>query len=155
MGPIWGRQDPDGPHVGTTNLAIWVRPSWDLLDNWKSSTHFLSNRFSQWLCDWFLYSLWALPGPDYLVMLQRNPAPICSWFRFNLQGGTCIHWCPVFLDWTSQKAWYILRWVKFNRLHSSNILEITCVENITQTNTWVLSWYPIFHRQICEYFVEI
>ena len=24
MGPIWGRQDPGGPHVDTMNLAIWV-----------------------------------------------------------------------------------------------------------------------------------
>ena len=23
MGPIWGRQDPGGPHVGPMNLAIW------------------------------------------------------------------------------------------------------------------------------------
>ena len=23
MGPIWGRQDPGGPHVGPVNLAIW------------------------------------------------------------------------------------------------------------------------------------
>ena len=23
MGPIWGRQDPGGPHVGPLNLAIW------------------------------------------------------------------------------------------------------------------------------------
>ena len=23
MGPIWGRQDPDGPHVGPMNVAIW------------------------------------------------------------------------------------------------------------------------------------
>ena len=23
LGPIWGRQDPDGPHVGPMNLAIW------------------------------------------------------------------------------------------------------------------------------------
>ena len=23
MGPIWGRQDPSGPHVGPMNLAIW------------------------------------------------------------------------------------------------------------------------------------
>ena len=22
MGPIWGRQDPSGPHVGPTNFAI-------------------------------------------------------------------------------------------------------------------------------------
>ena len=24
VGPIWGRQDPGGPHVGRMNLAIWV-----------------------------------------------------------------------------------------------------------------------------------
>ena len=24
MGPIWGRQDPGGPHVGPMNLAVWV-----------------------------------------------------------------------------------------------------------------------------------
>ena len=24
MGPIWGRKDPGGPHVGPMNLAIWV-----------------------------------------------------------------------------------------------------------------------------------
>ena len=24
MGPIWGRQDPDGPHVGPMNFVIWV-----------------------------------------------------------------------------------------------------------------------------------
>ena len=24
MGPIWGQQDPGGPHVGPMNLAIWV-----------------------------------------------------------------------------------------------------------------------------------
>ena len=23
VGPIWGRQDPGGPHVGPMNLAIW------------------------------------------------------------------------------------------------------------------------------------
>ena len=23
MGPIWGRQDPDVPHVGPMNFAIW------------------------------------------------------------------------------------------------------------------------------------
>ena len=24
MGPIWGRQDPGGPHVGYMNVAIWA-----------------------------------------------------------------------------------------------------------------------------------
>ena len=24
IGPIWGRQDPDGPDVGPMNFAIWI-----------------------------------------------------------------------------------------------------------------------------------
>ena len=28
MGPIWGRQDPGGPHVGPMNFAIWVGHNW-------------------------------------------------------------------------------------------------------------------------------
>ena len=27
IGPIWGRQDPGGPHVGPMNFAIWAVPS--------------------------------------------------------------------------------------------------------------------------------
>ena len=26
MGPIWGRQDPGGPHVGPMKFAIWDSP---------------------------------------------------------------------------------------------------------------------------------
>ena len=29
MGPIWGQQDPCGPHVGPMNFAVWV----GLIDN--------------------------------------------------------------------------------------------------------------------------
>ena len=28
MGPIWGRQDPGGPHVGPMNFAIWFAIYW-------------------------------------------------------------------------------------------------------------------------------
>ena len=31
MGPIWGRQDPGGPHVGPMNFAVW-----DGLDGFES-----------------------------------------------------------------------------------------------------------------------
>ena len=30
MGPIWGRQDPGGPHVGPMNFVIWVIACSDL-----------------------------------------------------------------------------------------------------------------------------
>ena len=30
MGPIWGRQDPGGPHVGPMNFAIWVHATYQI-----------------------------------------------------------------------------------------------------------------------------
>ena len=29
MGPIWGRQDPDGPHIDPMNFTAWVCISGD------------------------------------------------------------------------------------------------------------------------------
>ena len=33
MGPIWGRQDPGGPHVGPMNLAIYDIISCGYMEN--------------------------------------------------------------------------------------------------------------------------
>ena len=32
MGPIWGRQDPNGPHVGPMNFAIWANSNCIIVD---------------------------------------------------------------------------------------------------------------------------
>ena len=32
MGPIWGREDPGGPHVGPMDFAIWVSSFYPLID---------------------------------------------------------------------------------------------------------------------------
>ena len=37
MGPIWGRQDPGGPHVGPMNFAIWVGLGPSLKSRWDRS----------------------------------------------------------------------------------------------------------------------
>ena len=34
MGPIWGRQDPGGPHVGPMNSAFWVVSVSELFQHW-------------------------------------------------------------------------------------------------------------------------
>ena len=42
MGPIWGRQDPGGPHVGPMNFAIWVsmqRAITLFVSQWWPSSH--------------------------------------------------------------------------------------------------------------------
>ena len=47
MGPIWGRQDPGGPHVGPTSFAIWIYLIW----RWsKVLLHrkFRSSNFRHW-----------------------------------------------------------------------------------------------------------
>ena len=41
MGSIWGRQDPDGPHVGPMNFAIWTVPGYP-----SDSTSFINSFIS-------------------------------------------------------------------------------------------------------------
>ena len=53
MGPIWGQQDPGGPHVGPMNFAIWggnniATSSWtnvDLLSTSSLATYFRGTLF--------------------------------------------------------------------------------------------------------------
>ena len=46
MGPIWGRQDPDGPHVGHKYLTIWVAWKFDgMLKNCPNMTSYSSDMF--------------------------------------------------------------------------------------------------------------
>ena len=51
MGPIWGRKDPGGPHVGPMNLAIWVVT--------KHQKHMWCQKEQGWLMAQY-YSLWLL-----------------------------------------------------------------------------------------------
>ena len=40
MGPIWGQQDPGGPHVGPMNFAIWDHmssPGYNQLSNFMKT----------------------------------------------------------------------------------------------------------------------
>ena len=92
MGPIWGRQDPGGPHVGPMNFAIWV----PLVVN--TSRHWIG-RVWQWLikydndgCDsdrWsmvmIVWGLWLNIGlecfrftPKQVHMLYNDICSICS-----------------------------------------------------------------------------
>ena len=55
MGPIWGRQDPGGPHVGPMNFAIWhvlycLGPG--LLRKIHVKIHVSKQGFSNMASDW-------------------------------------------------------------------------------------------------------
>ena len=51
IGPIWGRQDPGGPHVGPMNFAIWDQygkhrnPA--IVGEWKPMKVVANNVFTQ------------------------------------------------------------------------------------------------------------
>ena len=37
MGPIWGRQDPGGSHIGPMNLVIWDNTqTWKTIQFWSN-----------------------------------------------------------------------------------------------------------------------
>ena len=54
MGPIWGRQDPSGPHVGSMNFALWD----DLNKSSHGDTSLKISVDGIWLYD---FNAWHLP----------------------------------------------------------------------------------------------
>ena len=66
MGPIWGRQDPGGPHGGPINFAIWA-------DFWFLDDTLLSQFSHQWCC-WF----------DAYLAPRHSELP-WSWWRHQVE----------------------------------------------------------------------
>ena len=50
MGPIWGRQDPGGPHVDPMNFAIWDHYAYDIVIQ-ECMLMCYSHSFILYVCD--------------------------------------------------------------------------------------------------------
>ena len=57
MGPIWGRQDPGGPHVGPINFVIWVIINLCIKIHIQSLSNILSMHQMEICIYHFLYSI--------------------------------------------------------------------------------------------------
>ena len=68
MGPIWGQQDPDGPHVDPMNLAIW-----DVFHSQMKqkvcSCHDIIMKWIHVIMDVWYDLLWNVKWPDLFVYL--------------------------------------------------------------------------------------
>ena len=73
MGPIWDRQDPGGPHVGSMNFAIWDYTIFLLL---LCHDNFIVN---------YSYLLFqSILDPLYQHGLTSTPALISNYIRFKV-----------------------------------------------------------------------
>ena len=86
MGPIWGRQDPGGPHVGPMNFAIWVSA-----DESHGAVVFISVFYNYFV--WLIFhcvhnniiiDIWC--GNVFENLFFYQILPILSTFRFNCLG---------------------------------------------------------------------
>ena len=110
MGPIWGRQEPDGPHVGPMNLAIWVCRATSPSQTVKGCSSFL------FVCLFFVSVLWLhayLTDPSGL----RGTAPIRSpdflsrpYLYFGVKTQTI--WIRSLPQWNILGVLYIFFWYK-------------------------------------------
>ena len=69
MGPIWGWQDPGGPHVGHVNLALWVLCSGQNFRNihWPSKKLWINDSLWDFNVRWILSEL-HIVGVNYIVV---------------------------------------------------------------------------------------
>ena len=82
MGPTWGWQDPDGPHVGHANLAIWVAIL-TILANLISFSSFIDIC----LATVFHYSIYMVTIYNFICPkcnILSAVADIYSWLSFQL-----------------------------------------------------------------------
>ena len=80
MGPICGRQDPGGPHVGHMNFVIWDHYKlWaGISSEWRSRwTQFRVNINIDWLTDWLTTS--SIP----FVVHRGATLPLSTWINLN------------------------------------------------------------------------
>ena len=73
MGPIWGRQDPGGPHVGPMNLAIWAVPLTSMYGYKPDYWHFVRGIKCRIRC--LLLRVCLLSGPHWTNGLWAH-----SWY---------------------------------------------------------------------------
>ena len=78
-GPIWGRQDPGGPHVGPKNIAIWVYSGWtvwwwNLYCNicYSNLTHHAHSKTKTISCVMATLLHWHMPNLVLIVWFPVN-----------------------------------------------------------------------------------
>ena len=90
MGPIWGQQDPGGPHVGPVNIAIWVY--WQALKYFTLEFHTQYPSNIQWReiicqimetnCDLWCHSrTWTQSHILTQISSKLHPGP---WFNIKM-----------------------------------------------------------------------
>ena len=75
MGPIWGRQDPGGPHVGPVNFAIW-----DMSLQWIHNSEYstFQVRSFVWIIDFLISNL---PQSVFLILFFNSVLSLISAFQ--------------------------------------------------------------------------
>ena len=109
MGPIWGRQDPCGPHVDPMNLVIWVCYRWHA---WADKHHRIISQSGQPVgCDH------SYPSGDWFASSQCAPEIRC-WMHLGCTQGVpgdewpgdeCISFLRAF-TWDDHHNWS--RWLQ-------------------------------------------
>ena len=101
MGPIWGRQDQDGPHVGPMNFAIWDA-SWCLI----SYTHFRCVQFMSVALGLQLSMKCGRNLPTVTLMTSVMSIAMASPYTnmitsFNTDRADCTGWSDLRREWTT------------------------------------------------------
>ena len=94
MGPIWGRQDPGGPHVGPMNLVIRDTLIARFIGTTWGPSGADRTQVGPMLAPWTLWSGYILPpgGQNKMAAALQTTFSIAFLWKKNLVSLFCIHW---------------------------------------------------------------
>ena len=79
MGPIWGEQDPDGPHVGPMNFAIW---DYNKIYVYSHEFSYHTSNYLQWLSVVTISAdTWNNNNWQFILSLELDN--FFAWVRFT------------------------------------------------------------------------
>ena len=124
MGPIWGRQNSGGPHVGPMNFAIWGPSFWCYRPYFSQRSHNLQMK-----------AVWPLAGRRPTASSYIKSEPIQLWYDDRM---TSCRKRDIYKELKKLDIWTARRRLKSPRSLSGTSAHLTMV---TQVNIMVMIFF--------------
>ena len=144
MGPIWGRQDPGGPHVGPMNFVIWAPLTGVFSSQRSNNADILFSLLTGWTTYWASSPCWWFEKPwgscDVIVMMlywdiHCNNIEALFWIRASHQLGEKPLCKPITTQFISSYKYQWTAKIYLTPIHSQPYMTIDNIQVFCSGNS--------------------